>query len=257
MSHHLHLFGFPELHDAAGRVIHFRTRKQMALLAYLALDARVRPVSRGRIVELLWSDVPPAKGRHSLSQSLTAIRAAFGKPVVRRVGESVQFVAPLTTDLDTPQLTGGDVSHPLRELEDCAGADFAHWVEATRQRCTQTARTRLVDAIEKARLSGDGQAVHERAETLYSIDPVSDLAAHIIAERFLLRGDTGSALRFLREHLERADRELGRVDHAGLKRLLRHIEVGTPPRDPVATASPPKLQLSLAARRILWGGSRS
>src|SRR5207253_5089591 len=48
-----------------------------------------------------------------------------------------------------------------------------------------------------------------------------------IAERLLLEGDSSEAVRFLRQHLKRADDELGSIPHAGLKRLLKRIEAGT------------------------------
>src|SRR3989442_6188521 len=134
-GHHLCLFGIPELRDPAGRVVHLRTRKQLALLVYLALEARTRPASRDRLVQLLWSDVAENKARHSLSQALTAIRGVLGLDAIRPTGTSVLLNGALTTDLDVRGWAenGPDLTHPLRELEACAGPDFGHWVDAARE----------------------------------------------------------------------------------------------------------------------------
>src|SRR6185436_17935721 len=197
------------------------------LLVFLSLEARARPVSRDRLVELLWSDVAQEKARHSLSQALTAIRAAFGRDIVRKIGGSILFVGPLTTDLEGAEWEGTDIARPLYELDGSAGADFAHWVDGVRHRCAGVARASLAKAIERARLAGDTGAVHERAVALYAVDPLSDVAVQALAERSLIEGDTTGALRLLRSHLQRADEELGEIPHAELKKLVRRIEAGS------------------------------
>src|SRR5690349_8608511 len=103
----------PELRDPTGARVALRTRKQLAALVFLALEARARPVSRDRLVELFWPEAGKAKARHSLSQTLTALRSALGQDVVRKVGDSLQFVANLQTDLDRPDWDGADIARPL------------------------------------------------------------------------------------------------------------------------------------------------
>lgn len=75
----LKLFGPPALVDGGGSAVHFRTRKQLALLIYLHFEARNHPVARDGLVDLLWPEVSPDKGRHSLSQALSAVRAHLGQ----------------------------------------------------------------------------------------------------------------------------------------------------------------------------------
>lgn len=224
---HLTLFGIPELRDADGGVVPLRTQKQLALLVYLAFEARVRPASRDAVVDLLWSDAPEPKARHSASQALSAIRGALGLSSVQCVRDSIKLEAPLTTDLELERLSdvAGDIATPLRDLDRCAGADFAQWVDNIRVRCLKYVRDSLTRDVERARASGDVGAVHEQAISLYAVDPGSDVAAHVLAERELLRGDASQAIRFLRKHLARAERDLSRAP-TGLKRLLRRIENG-------------------------------
>src|SRR5688572_7701350 len=102
---HLSLFGIPELRDADGRVVQFRTQKQLALLVYLALEGRVRPASRDALVDLLWSDASGPNARHSLSQALSAIRGRLGLSSVRCVRDSILLAGPLKTDLELQQLS--------------------------------------------------------------------------------------------------------------------------------------------------------
>ena len=60
MSPHLRLFGPPVLVDGHGRPLSFRTRKQLALLVYLVLEARQRPAPRDLLLEFFWPAVEPS-----------------------------------------------------------------------------------------------------------------------------------------------------------------------------------------------------
>src|SRR5438874_13628301 len=137
----LQLFGSPQL--VRGRsLVRFRTKKHLAVLLYLHFEGRARPISRDRLVDLLWPDVAPAKGRHSLSQALLAIRSRLGRDAVMGGEEDVQFLAELPSDLSA--LHRGDLTtvgaEPLRGLEDCGSAEFSHWVDGARVRLTTQAR---------------------------------------------------------------------------------------------------------------------
>lgn len=206
MSFHLGLFGIPELRDVNGRGVRLRTQKQLALLVYLALEARVRPASRDALVDLLWPDAPEAKGRHSLSQALSAIRGVLGATSVECIRNTIVLNSGLTTDLERGRLSevAGDLASPLRDLDRCAGTDFAQWLDHVRARCLKHVRDLLTREVGRARASGDATAVYERAGALYAVDPSSDIAAHALAERELLNGDTPRAVRFLRDHLARS-----------------------------------------------------
>ena len=184
---HLRIFGIPELQNAEGRPLLFRTKKQLALLVYLALEAQERPVSRDLLVELLWDDVTPERGRHSLSQGLSVIRQHLGKNALTRGPGPVRLVCHLPTDLDEIAAKGflpGEFAQPLRELDDGRSGSFAHWLDATRARCLKAARQLLSEQLNSARSGGNLQRVHERAAELYRVDPYSDTAVHALAEHF-------------------------------------------------------------------------
>jgi DNA-binding SARP family transcriptional activator/tetratricopeptide (TPR) repeat protein len=238
---HLRVFGVAELR-VQGRPVRFRTRKQLALLAYLVFEARERPVFRDLVIALLWPEVSPPDARHSLSQALTAIRNVLGKEAVSRGSERMHLDCRVTTDLDV--LAAGRYPHrtalgqPLEDLETVAGTEFGHWVEGTRARCLRIARDRLLEQIEGARREGHVAKVHERAALLYSVDPLCDTAALALAERFLLAGDAVGATRVLRGHLAHTQQEIGCTPNRDIVRLLRRLESGAvhTTSAPVATA---------------------
>ena len=55
----------------------FRTDKERALLAYLALEGE-RPISREVLAELLWPERYEGVGRTNLRQALLGVRKAIG-----------------------------------------------------------------------------------------------------------------------------------------------------------------------------------
>jgi DNA-binding SARP family transcriptional activator len=226
---HLRIFGIPELQDADGSPLLFRTKKQLALLVYLALEAQQRPVSRELLVELLWDDVIQERGRHSLSQGLSVIRQHLGKDAATRRPGVVRLTCQLPTDLDRIAAEGvlpPEFAQPLRELDDTGSHAFAHWLDATRASCLKAARRLLSDQLESARSSGNLRRVHERAAELYRVDPYSDAAVHVLAEQSLLDGDSAGAIKLLRTHLDRTAEELRCNPHPDVERLLRRIEKG-------------------------------
>src|SRR3989449_6321547 len=74
----LKVFGSPQLARGGRSPVRFRTKKHLAVLLYLHFEGRARSIPRDQLVDLLWPDVTPEKGRHSLSQALLAIRSLLG-----------------------------------------------------------------------------------------------------------------------------------------------------------------------------------
>lgn len=228
----LRVFGPPQLVDAKGSPVRFRTKKHLALLTYLHFEGRERPLSRDVLAELLWPDVPPEKGRHSLSQALMAIRERLGAHALTRREQDVQLLAALGSDLD--RLREGDATlpgllEPLLGIEDCAGAAFSHWVDGSRARILGRARDALRVALRAARSVGNLPQVHRLAALLHGIDPLCADAVHALAERALLDGDTVAAVRLLKEQARRAEAELGANPNPEIVHLLRRLERGERP----------------------------
>ena len=111
-SFQLHLLGSPRLLYRSGAPVRWRTKKHLAVLVYLHLEGRERPVRRDALAELLWPDAPAAKGRHSLSQALVAIRERLGAEALTRREHDVRLLAPPTAALEL--LRAGGVAGPSR-----------------------------------------------------------------------------------------------------------------------------------------------
>ncbi len=228
-SFYLRLFGPPALMHHRRGELRFRTRKQVALLAYLVLEGRDRALPREELADLLWPTVPAHLGRHSLSQGLSAMRERLGPHVVNRGGRTVRLLGAVASELevltDGGHIEGTDLDRPLLGLEDVGGAAFGHWVDRTRERLRRAAREALASELLAARARGDVNRVYERAAQLYRVDPMSDTAVRALSERMLLDGDTAGTVRLLRSHVARL-KEAGVEADAGLHRFLKLVEHG-------------------------------
>src|SRR3989442_7701451 len=197
----LKVFGSPQLVRSGRSPVHFRTKKHLAVLLYLHIEGRTRSIPRDRLVDLLWPEVPLEKGRHSLSQALLAIRSRLGTGAVTGREHDVRLLAELPSDLSAlrdGQVATGRVAEPLQGLDDCAGTEFAHWVDGARVRLRAQARDALRAALQEARARGNLSETHRLATALTDVDPLSTDAVSVLAERAVLDGDTVAAVRVLR-----------------------------------------------------------
>src|SRR2546430_500045 len=238
----LQVFGTPQLVRGGRSPVRFRTKKHLAVLLYLHFEGRARSIPRDRLVDLLWPEVPPEKGRHSLSQALLAIRSRLGTGALTGREQEVQLLAELPTDLSTLHqgpLATVRVAEPLRGLDDCAGAEFAHWVDGARVRLKAQARDALRAALHAARAKGNLSDTHLLAAALYDVDPLCSDAVCALAERALLHGDTVAAVRLLKDQARRARAELGTNPNPEIARLLRRREPGERPGSVAQTSQAP------------------
>ena len=239
----LQVFGSPQLVRGGRSPVRFRTKKHLAVLLYLHFEGRARAIPRDHLVDLLWPEVPPEKGRHSLSQALLAIRSLLGTGAVTGREQEVQLLAELPSDLSTLRQGQGAtvrVAEPLQGLDDCAGAEFAHWVDGARVRLKAQARDALRAALQAARASGNLSETHLVAAALYDVDPLCIDAVYALAERALLDGDTVAAVRLLKDQVRRAQAELGTNPNPEITRLLRRLDRGERPAFLAQTSSLPE-----------------
>ena len=74
------------------RTLRFRTRKTLALLAYLVLEPGLH--ARDRLADLLWPQALDGSGRASLRTALAQINAEIGAGLVRSSRDAVSWDAP-------------------------------------------------------------------------------------------------------------------------------------------------------------------
>src|SRR2546426_11823347 len=121
----LNVFGSPQLVRGGSSPVRFRTKKHLAVLLYLHFEGRARSIPRDRLGDLLWPEVPPEKGRHSLSQGLLAIRSRLGTDAGTCPEHDVQLLTELPSDLSALRLghvATVRVTEPLQGLDEGAGA---------------------------------------------------------------------------------------------------------------------------------------
>src|SRR5256884_7790055 len=228
----LTLFGSPQLVDSGDSPVRFRTKKHLAVLLYLHFEGRTRSIPRDRLVDLLWPEVAPEKGRHSLSQALLALRSCLGTGAVGGRQQGVRLLAGLPSGLSAPrhgQVAPVRVADPLQGLDECGGTEFSHWVDGARVRLRAEARDALRAALREARASGNLFEMHRLATALRDVDPLCTDAVLALAERALLDGDSVAAVRLLKDHVRRAQAELGTNPNPEIARLLRRLERGERP----------------------------
>src|SRR6266545_385362 len=103
----LALLGPPQVTRADGGAVAFRSRKHMALLAYLALEQR-HSHSRDTLLGLLWPEAPEDAARSNLRVALADLRRLLGEldtPFLLASRHSVQFAPASDHALDVAAFT--------------------------------------------------------------------------------------------------------------------------------------------------------
>jgi TolB-like protein/DNA-binding SARP family transcriptional activator len=202
---------------------------RLALLAVLSTGKR-RPISRDKLIALLWPDASEDRARPLLSDALYLLRGALGEEAILGVGDDVQINAELV-DSDEQrfeQLVAArefepavaEYTGPLLDgfhLND-GGAEFEQWLDGERARLDAM----FADAL------GAAAAVQEQAERWAAALPhLRRLAAHDPYSG-------QSALRLMRT-LQRSGNRAGALQHARVHSALLRDEFGTEP-DAAVTA---------------------
>ncbi|HEY2377308.1 MAG TPA: BTAD domain-containing putative transcriptional regulator [Gemmatimonadaceae bacterium] len=163
-------------------------RRRLALLVLLA-SARRKPVSRDRLLGLLWPERDQDRGRHALAQLVYELRRDLGASVITGGADDLVFDDDLTSDV-------GDFEDALqvgsmeRAVAVYAGpfldgffvsgaAEFERWAEARRRELA----TKHVHAVEMLAVAatnrGDFSAAAELRLRVAALDPLS--ARHALA----------------------------------------------------------------------------
>ncbi len=99
----------------------FRTRKERALLAYLAVEQRQQH-RREAVAELLWPERPEGYARTNLRQALLGLRRAIGEGFIRVSDEMIQVEPSQTIWLDADAFRTSyrqTLSHAHRSVDSC------------------------------------------------------------------------------------------------------------------------------------------
>lgn len=201
------------------------TRKAEAVLALLLCrsgDAQPRE----RLIGLLWGDRGDKQARHSLSQTLTAIRGAVGAasdPFIAEretllidataIGADVIDLAALAErdDLDSLRAAAELCRGPLLEGFRIPDAAFDEWLSQERTRFHQLAVAVLVKLAAREAAAGDAAAASAALERALALDPLSEEVHRRLMRIDLDGGNYNAAIRRYRACGDVLKRELGTV----------------------------------------------
>ncbi|WP_019587650.1 ATP-binding protein [Deinococcus apachensis] len=208
----LRLLGPPEL-QVGGQRRAFRTKKALALVAYLALEPGPQP--REKLAALLWPDAGPHPGRASLRGTLVYAREALGP--LRDCLDADRATVCLMTGPDECDVTalervaGAARSLPpagaLPELERAAslwrgelldgfalgdGSGFDDWLEDRRE-TTRSAANLVLDRLSAGQLEQDPGRAAETARRWLALDRLNEAAWRRLAQARLASGQRALA----------------------------------------------------------------
>jgi DNA-binding SARP family transcriptional activator/TolB-like protein len=245
----LALFGPPSLRrrDApvAGRASY---RRRLALLAVLAA-ARGRPVSRERLMGLLWPEHPAEAARHTLSESLYVLRRELGDDVLLSAGGDVALdPARMASDLEAferaleegrrDEAVGLYRAPFLDGFYVDAAPEFERWVDAERDRLARAFAGAVEALAEAAEAAGDPMAAAGWWRRLAAHDPYSSRVALRLASALGRGGETAAALKYVEAHAAFLREELGVGLDAELAALVDRLRAGTVPHPPRPAPEP-------------------
>ena len=244
------VLGAPRI-ERDGAVVTFDTRKATALLAYLAVTARVQ--RRETLAALLWPDADDTRARSALRRTLSVIKKELGDlgPTITR--DEVELVDGDGISIDVRDFLAGVDSPDVEQVARAAALwrgdllagfglrdspDFDDWQarEAERlRRAMSAACARLVDAFAAA---GDPAPAIAHGELWLDLDPLHEPAHRALMRLHAQRGDRAAAVHQYRRCVRIVDEELGVApleETTALYEAISAGELGPPP----AAAAPP------------------
>ena len=272
--------GAADLRDAKGRTIHdvLSQPKRLALLVYLVLEGRKRPVSRDHLLALFWPESDEARARNALSQSLHHLRRSLGAGVIESRGAGAVQARPESLWCDAvafaeaiergdPELAldlyRGDFSLGLSAG---GSADLEHWVDGERARLRRVAFDAARALAQRGAGSGDAAGAVRNAHRALQLRPADEDDVRALLLLLESSGDATGALRAYDDFARRLAAELDQTPEPGTARVAEAIrerrgaKVDTDPLPAVprpAPASPlppaPPRVPSRPFRRRRWG----
>ena len=245
----LSLLGPPEVRRD-GAPVTLRTRKTLALLAYLAAEGGLQ--SRARLSGLLWPASDERRGRTALRSALAGLRRALGDLESATGGEAFVLVegdlvglnpaAEIGLDLNAldnaPRPPVVDRQEGIERLSTVARAyrgefmegfylndapDFEEWLTVQRE----SRRRRAVEVLGLlSRLqeeSGDLAAAVETAAGRVDLEPFDGAARARLIELRFAAGDRDGALYSYEEYRSKLARDLGTKPDPELQALVRRL----------------------------------
>jgi DNA-binding SARP family transcriptional activator/TolB-like protein len=218
-------------------------RRRLALLAILAV-ARGAPVSRDRILGLLWADSGMQQARHLLSVALHEMRRLLGENVIMATNDGVtlsrasvwcdvmEFEQALAAGADADAIAayGGRFLDGFH-LSDAP--EFEQWVDGERERLARLYHAALERRANALQADGDTNGAVEVWRKLAADDPYNSRIALALMNALDAAGDRAGAIRHARVHESLLRAELDAEAPPELLELAEKLRTA-PPRDVAA-----------------------
>jgi predicted ATPase/DNA-binding SARP family transcriptional activator len=245
-----------------GSAITVDTRKAIALLIYLAIEAQ--PRSRDAIAALLWPEHDQTRARAALRRTLSVLHKALGGQYLVIERERLSLggpEAPWVDALEFRRLLAASRDHGHAEKEVCpacleplqqavalyhddflAGfglrdsANFDDWQVGLRQALRDELSIALAALTRAYILVGELHEGIVAARRWLQLDPLNESAHRFLMRLYNWTGQRAAALRQYRECVQILDSELGTPPLAVTTRLYDAIRTNRAP-DPPSSAS--------------------
>ncbi len=214
---YLRCLGQPTLLSPLGEPIRFRTKKHLALVVYLAVEAR-QPHRRDRLAELFWPNVPTPEARHSLATALSILRPRLGPGGIDSSRDHVRLT-PGRLDLDLDRLLSGEilgnaVEKPLEiggfleGFEIADSGEFTLWKDREQARLLPKIMSAFTLLIDNCRRHGDTRQIDYLAGRMLLLDELCEDAIRARMESLTFAGDRLAALRIYEDWRDKLAHEL-------------------------------------------------
>ncbi|HET7172403.1 MAG TPA: BTAD domain-containing putative transcriptional regulator [Gaiellales bacterium] len=253
MSLRIDVLGTPRI-EIDGEPLRVDTRKAVALLAHLAVTGG--PQARDLLVDLLWPDTDPDRGRAALRRTLSSLRSALGGRWVTVSRAAVMLdVEPDAVDVARFRALAAAAGDGQAAVEPLAAAVALHrddllagfgvrdsvrfddWQRDTAAELRaelERALDRLVAALEA---SGRPDDAIPHARRRLALDALHEPAHRTLIRLYAASGRRSEALSQYRDCVRVLDRELGVRPLAETTEIYNAVNEGRPVETPVAEAA--------------------
>ena len=233
-------------------------RRRLALLAVLAV-ARGRPVTRDKLVALLWPDADTERSRHGLADSLYVLRDALGDDVIVVTGDALSLNPDgISSDVMAFEdaIEKGERERAC-EIYEAGGVfldgihlsdagEFERWADSVRARLESIYRKTLDALATEASARGDSAVAVGWWRKLAAADRLSSRVTLGLMRALADSGDRAGALEVARIHASIVQAELESAPDATVTAFAESLR-SQPARVAPATTSrarPPEPELA-------------
>lgn len=227
-------------------------RRRLALLALLA-TARDATMPRDRLLAYLWPERATDLARHSLSQTIYALRQELGDDAILGGADEVRLNLAVVAS-DVAEFERARAAGDLARAAELYGgpfldgffvsdaAEFGSWVESERARLAR-AYGEALEGLARESSIRDPSAAAGWWRRRAALDSMDSRVALALIRALVDAGDRAGALRHARVHDTLLQQELGLPPDAGIARVVRGLRDAQAPDErsglaPAAGAAP-------------------